>query len=70
MIVFDINIYDMLYNWLHNHGIYRHWNKGNNSKTAVHEFLRTNNRFNIDKSIENKLQITTTPEGYIKYVKN
>jgi len=48
----------------------RPWGKGNNPKTAVHAFLRTNDRFEIDKGIQNKLVITTALDGYLKCVKD
>ena len=47
----------------------RPWGKGNNPKTAIKEFLKTNNRFKIDKEIENKLGITVAPKGYLKCIK-
>ncbi len=47
----------------------RPWDKGNNPKTAVWEFLKTNDRFVVDKEIENKLLITVAPDGYLKCVK-
>jgi len=47
----------------------RPWSKGNNPKTAVWEFLKNNDRFKIDKEIENKLLITVAPDGYLKCVK-
>jgi cephalosporin hydroxylase len=47
----------------------RPWGRGNNPKTAVWEFLKNNDRFIIDKEIENKLQITVAPDGYLKCVK-
>jgi cephalosporin hydroxylase len=46
----------------------RPWGEGNNPKTAVWEFLKTNDRFEIDKNIENKLLITVSPDGYLKCV--
>ena len=46
----------------------RPWGKGNNPKTAVWKFLEGNDRFVIDKEIENKLLITGCPEGYLKCV--
>jgi cephalosporin hydroxylase len=46
------------------------WGKGNNPKTAVNEFLKINNRFEIDKEIENKLLITVAPSGYLKCIKD
>jgi len=45
------------------------WDKGNNPKTAVHEFLNTNDRFAIDPDVPAKLMITTAPDGYLKCVK-
>jgi cephalosporin hydroxylase len=46
----------------------RPWDKGNNPKTAVWEFLKENDSFIIDKSIENKLIITGSPDGYLKRI--
>ncbi len=46
----------------------RLWNKGNNPKTAVWEFLKTNDRFMIDKDLENTLLLTTSPDGYLKCI--
>ena len=46
------------------------WSKGNNPKTAVWEFLRNNDRFEVDKEIENKLLITAAPDGYLKCTKD
>ncbi len=46
----------------------RPWGKGNNPKTAVVEFLKTTDRFEIDKDIENKLVITSAPGGYLKCI--
>lgn len=65
-IVYDTIVEDMPadYNWSP-----RPWGKGNNPKTAVWEFLKTNNDFEIDKSIQNKLLITVAPDGYLKRVK-
>lgn len=47
----------------------RPWDKGNNPKTAVYEFLKKNDHFEIDKNIENKLLITVAPDGYLRRVK-
>jgi cephalosporin hydroxylase len=47
----------------------RPWGKGNNPKTAVREFLKSNDRFEIDKDIEHKLLITVAPDGYLRCVK-
>jgi cephalosporin hydroxylase len=48
----------------------RPWGKGNNPKTAVKEFLNTNDRFVIDSSISKKLLISVAPDGYLKCVKD
>ena len=45
------------------------WSKKDNPKTAVHEFLKTNNRFQIDKDKEDKLLITVAPDGFLKCIK-
>lgn len=47
----------------------RPWDKGNNPKTAVWEFLKKQDDFKIDKSIEHKLSITLAPDGYLKRIK-
>jgi cephalosporin hydroxylase len=47
----------------------RPWGKGNNPKTAVREFLKRTDRFEVDKQIENKLLITVAPDGYLRRVK-
>jgi len=48
----------------------RPWSKDNNPKSAVREFLKSNNRFRIDKQLENKLLITAAPDGYLKCIKD
>ena len=47
----------------------RPWSIGNNPKTAVHEYLRQDDRFEIDRDIEAKIQITVAPDGYLRRVK-
>jgi len=47
----------------------RPWDKGNNPKTAVHEWLKSNLEFVIDKGIDNKLLISVAPDGYLKRIK-
>ena len=42
------------------------YGKGNNPATAVREFLKTNPRFEIDKSIDDRLMASAAPEGYLK----
>lgn len=46
----------------------RPWGKGNNPKTAVWAFLKENNDFVIDKTIDSKLIITGSPDGYLKRI--
>ena len=47
----------------------RPWDKGNNPKTAVWEYLKETNMFEIDEDIPNKLLITVAPDGYLKRVR-
>ena len=47
----------------------RPWDKGDNPKTAVWEYLKECDDFVIDKDIENKILITVAPDGYLKRVK-
>lgn len=44
----------------------RPWGPGDNPKTAVWEYLKTHQEFEIDKSIQHKLLITVAPDGYLK----
>lgn len=46
----------------------RPWGIGNNPKTAVAEFLKTNSNFVVDGSIDEKLLISVAPGGYLKRV--
>ncbi len=48
----------------------RPWARGNNAKTAVHAFLRQNDRFVIDREIEQKLLLTVAPDGYLRCVRD
>jgi cephalosporin hydroxylase len=64
-VVFDTIVEDMPDEYSHD----RPWGKGNNPKTAVWKFLKGNDRFVIDKEIENKLLISTCPNGYLKCVR-
>jgi cephalosporin hydroxylase len=48
----------------------RPWGKGNNPKTAVHAFLKECDRFEIDSEIDQKLLITTAPNGYLRCIKD
>ena len=47
----------------------RDWGVGNNPLTAVKEFLRENETFEIDSIQSGKLLITSSPDGWLKRVK-
>lgn len=66
LVVFDTLVEDMPA------GIFqdRPWDKGNNPKTAVWDFLKSDSRFEIDKEMEKKLLITVAPDGYLKCIKD
>jgi len=62
-VVFDTLIEDMP------KGFYdRPWDKGDNPKTAVWEFLAESDNFVIDKNIDNKILVSVAPDGYLKRV--
>jgi cephalosporin hydroxylase len=65
-IVFDTLVEDMPHDLVHD----RPWGKGNNPKTAVWEFMKTTDRFEIDKDIESKILITAAPDGFLKCIRN
>lgn len=66
LVVFDTAVEDMPEDFFPD----RPWGKGDNPKTAVWEFLKTNKRFEIDKNMEAKLLITVAPDGYLKCVED
>ena len=63
-VVFDTVIEDMSADMFQD----RPWGIGNNPKTAVWEYLKNNNKFAMDKSIQHKLKLTVSPDGYLKRV--
>ena len=65
LVIFDTLIEDIP----NEHSKNRQWGVGNNPKTAVHEFLKNRDDFIIDKQFENKMIITTAPDGFLKRVK-
>ena len=69
IVVFDTVIENFPTNWFKKNGTDRSLNKTNNPKTSVHEFLKLNNRFKIDKEFQRKLLITSAPDGFLKCVK-
>jgi len=60
--VFDTVVEDLSADMFPN----RPWGRGNNPKTAVWEYLKSNNNFEIDKDIQHKLLVTVAPDGYLK----
>ena len=65
-VVFDTIVEDMQDNMYPD----RPWNKTDNPKTAVWEYLKNHPEFEIDKNIQHKLLITVAPDGYLKRVAN
>jgi cephalosporin hydroxylase len=66
LIVFDTVIEDMPEDSFPD----RPWGKGDNPKTAVWEFLKSNDRFEINREIQEKLLLTLAPDGYLKCLKD
>lgn len=66
LVVFDTIVEDMPVDFFTD----RPWGKESNPKMAVREFLKSNDRFVVDKDIENKLLITVAPDGYLKCIKD
>jgi len=48
----------------------RPWARGNNPCTALREFLIANDRFEIDRELNDKLLITSTPRGYLRCIRD
>lgn len=65
LVVFDTIVEDLPNDYLPG----RPWAKGNNPKTAVMEFLKEQETFEIDHSLDNKLLISVAPQGYLKRIK-
>lgn len=62
-------VFDTIVEFLPEHylpGAKRPWGKGNNPHTAVETFLKKNDDFLLDSSIDNKLLISVAPGGYLK----
>jgi cephalosporin hydroxylase len=62
-IVFDTFVEDMPDDFVWTD---RPWGKGNNPKTAVWEWLKTHPEFEIDHSMDDKLLITSAPDGFLR----
>jgi cephalosporin hydroxylase len=48
----------------------RPWGPGNNPKTAVDAFLKSNKRFEVDQEIDGKLLMSVAPGGYLRCIKD
>jgi cephalosporin hydroxylase len=46
----------------------RPWGRGDNPKTAVHEYLKHHPEFTVDQQIEQKLMVTVAPNGYLRRI--
>ena len=66
IVVFDTAIEDMPEEFFSD----RPWGKGNNPRTAVREFLSSNDRFIIDRDVGDKLLITVASDGFLKCIKD
>src|SRR3989344_2808972 len=44
----------------------RPWDVGNNPKTAVHQWLADHPEFEIDAEMEQRLQVTVAPHGFLR----
>ena len=62
-VVFDTVVEDMPPDYLEGG---RPWNPGNNPKTAVGQFLKENDNFAIDRTIDNKILVSVAPGGYLR----
>lgn len=67
VVVYDTIVEKLPNNYLPGH--VRPWGIGDNPLTAVNSFIETNQQFEIDKSINNKLLISVAPDGYLKRIK-
>jgi cephalosporin hydroxylase len=64
-VVFDTFVEDMPadYVWTD-----RPWGKGNNPKTAVWAWMKSHSEFEIDRSVEDRLLITSAPDGFLRRI--
>jgi cephalosporin hydroxylase len=61
-VVFDTYVEDMPEKFFSD----RPWDVGDNPKTAVHEWLKDNSSFSIDRDIDTRLMVTVTPDGFLR----
>ena len=66
LVVFDTIIGEMPEDF----SLDRPWGPDDNPLTAVREFLRKNDRFEVDQEFDNKLLITVAPGGYLRCIKD
>ena len=66
IVVYDTIVEKLPKNYLP--GLIRPWGIGDNPLTAVKSFLEVNPQFEIDHSINNKLLISVSPDGYLKRI--
>ena len=66
LVVFDTAVEQLPEDFFPN----RPWKRGNSPATAVAEFLRSTDRFIVDRTIERKLMFTVAPGGYLRCVKS
>nr|WP_245258777.1 cephalosporin hydroxylase family protein [Afipia broomeae] len=64
-VVMDTVVEDMPPDWFSD----RPWDKGDNPKTAVRDYIKDHSEFEIDHAIENKIMITVAPSGYLRRVR-
>lgn len=62
VVVFDTIVEDLPADGFAN----RPWGRGNNPKTAVHQFLKENSEFEIVCAVHDKLQISVAPDGFLR----
>jgi cephalosporin hydroxylase len=48
----------------------RPWGPGDNPKTALRQYMKENDRFEIDQYVNDKLLLTYTPDGYCRCIKD
>lgn len=65
LIVFDTTIEKMPHDYFQD----RAFGPGNSPLTAVAEFLRSNDRFEVDDEIESKIALTVASGGYLKCIR-
>lgn len=46
----------------------RPWDRGDNPKTAVFEYVKNHPEFEIDKAVDHKVLVSVAPNGYLKRI--